>query len=88
MIWQERISKEGIPDEKISNSMDAVNPIYIPRNHNVETALQAAVEENNMEPFKKLFSVMQNPYKEISGMEEYANPIKGSDSSYKTFCGT
>jgi hypothetical protein len=31
---------------------------------------------------------MQNPYKEISGMEEYANPIKGSDSSYKTFCGT
>jgi uncharacterized protein YdiU (UPF0061 family) len=88
MIWQERISQEGIPDEKISNSMDAVNPIYIPRNHNVETALQAAVEENNMEPFKKLFSVMQNPYKEISGMEEYANPIKGSDSSYKTFCGT
>ena len=88
MIWQERISQEGIPDEKISNSMDALNPIYIPRNHNVEIALQAAIEENNMEPFKKLFSIMQNPYKEISGMEEYANPIKGSDSSYKTFCGT
>ena len=68
--------------------MDAVNPIYIPRNHNVEIALQAAIQENNLEPFKKLFSVMQNPYKEISGMEEYSNPIKGSDSSYKTFCGT
>ena len=41
MIWQERISQEGIAEEKIASSMDKVNPMYIPRNHKVEEALKA-----------------------------------------------
>ena len=32
--------------------MNAVNPLYIPRNHKVEEALEAAVFDNNMKPFK------------------------------------
>ena len=62
MLWQERISQEGIADEKIAESMNKVNPIYIPRNHKVEEALHEAVFKNNMRPFNKLLSILQNPY--------------------------
>jgi uncharacterized protein YdiU (UPF0061 family) len=40
MVWQERISQEGVAEEKIASSMDKVNPMYIPRNHKVEEALK------------------------------------------------
>ena len=45
-LWKERVSQESISDEKIASSMNAVNPLYIPRNHKVEEALRAAVFDN------------------------------------------
>ena len=66
MHWQERISQEGIPDEDIARSMNKVNPIYIPRNHKVEEALTAAVQENDMEPFSSLLSLLISPYEELN----------------------
>jgi uncharacterized protein YdiU (UPF0061 family) len=68
--------------------MNNINPLYVPRNHNVEAALQAATEQNNMEPFKKLFSILQSPHKENDDLREYSTPLSEEDSSYKTFCGT
>jgi uncharacterized protein YdiU (UPF0061 family) len=88
MIWKERISQEGITEEKIAASMDKVNPLYIPRNYKVEEALKAAVFENNMEPFNKLYDVLQNPYQEINGLESFSDPSPESKIPYKTFCGT
>ena len=88
MHWQERISQEGIPDEDIARSMNKVNPIYIPRNHKVEEALTAAVQENDMEPFSSLLSLLISPYRELNGNEAYSEPAKESDIPFKTFCGT
>lgn len=45
--------------------MNKINQIYIPRNHKVEEVLKAAVNENDMKPFSSLYSILQNPYKEI-----------------------
>ena len=88
MLWQERISQEGIPDEVISKKMDEVNPIYIPRNYKVEEALASAVNENNMEPLSLLLSILVQPYEEIVGYESFAEPAPFSQEPYKTFCGT
>ena len=87
-LWKERISQESISDEKIASSMDTVNPLYIPRNHKVEEALEAAVFDNNMKPFLKLHDILKNPYDEIKEFHEYEKPIKNSSVRYKTFCGT
>src|SRR6056300_1078556 len=87
-LWKERISEESISDEEIASSMNAVNPIYIPRNHKVEEALKAAVFDNNMKPFLKLHDILKNPYKEIKEFHEYEKPVKNSSVRYKTFCGT
>ena len=87
-LWKERVSQESISDEKIASSMNAVNPLYIPRNHKVEEALEAAVFDNNMKPFLKLHDILKNPYDEIKEFHEYEKPIKNSSVRYKTFCGT
>jgi uncharacterized protein YdiU (UPF0061 family) len=88
MIWQERISQEGVAEEKIATSMNKINPIYIPRNHKVEEVLKAAVNENDMKPFSSLYSILQDPYKEIIGLESFSEPAPESNIPYKTFCGT
>ena len=87
-LWKERVSQESISDEKIASSMNAVNPLYIPRNHKVEEALEAAVFDNNMKPFLKLHDILKNPYDEIKEFHEYEKPVKNSSVGYKTFCGT
>ena len=88
MTWQERLSQEGIDYEKIAFSMNKVNPIYIPRNHKVEEALKAAVSDDNIEPFTNLYSILQNPYDEVFGLESFSGPPPESDIPYRTFCGT
>jgi len=87
-LWKERISQESISDEKIASSMNAVNPLYIPRNHKVEEALEAAVFKNDMTKFIELHSILKKPYKESNGYESYAMPDLKSNGPYKTFCGT
>ena len=87
-LWKERLSHESISDEKIASSMDLVNPLYIPRNHKVEEALEAAVFHNNMKPFNKLHGILKNPYQEVKGLHEYEKPDENSKEKYKTYCGT
>ena len=87
-LWKERLSHESISDEKIASSMDLVNPLYIPRNHKVEEALEAAVFHSNMKPFNKLHGILKNPYQEVKGLHEYEKPDENSKEKYKTYCGT
>jgi uncharacterized protein YdiU (UPF0061 family) len=87
-LWKERISQESISDKKIASSMNSVNPIYIPRNHKLEEALDAAVLESNMDLFLKLHDILKSPYEEVEEFHEYEKPAKNSSVKYKTFCGT
>jgi uncharacterized protein YdiU (UPF0061 family) len=71
-----------------SASMDRVNPVYIPRNHVVEEALDAATE-GDLEPLRCLLDAVTHPYDERPGLERYAAPAPGDfASTYRTFCGT
>jgi uncharacterized protein YdiU (UPF0061 family) len=68
--------------------MDRVNPIYIPRNHRVEEALEAATA-GDLDPFRQLLDVLVSPFDERPGLEHYATPAPRSfGATYRTFCGT
>jgi uncharacterized protein YdiU (UPF0061 family) len=71
----------------IADAMDAVNPLYIPRNHLVEEALAAATA-GDLEPFERLVGVLAQPFSERPGLEAYAAPAPSSFGAYRTFCGT
>jgi len=85
--WAQRLARNNGPAFDSIDKMNAVNPIYIPRNHKVEEALIAA-EEGNMEPFNKLLSVLENPFQVREGLEEYAVGAPAKLAKYVTYCGT
>jgi uncharacterized protein YdiU (UPF0061 family) len=65
-----------------------VNPVFIPRNHLVEAALDAASRRQDFQPFEELLDVVTRPYEEGSGLERYAIPARPEESVLQTFCGT
>ncbi|MFT4816970.1 MAG: hypothetical protein ACI80L_001368 [Pseudohongiellaceae bacterium] len=85
--WHERIAKQSAADS--ASRMRSVNPIYIPRNHLVEDALDAATNDSNLEPFEKLLVVLSHPFDERPELASYAQPApENFTGRYKTFCGT
>ena len=68
--------------------MRAVNPAFIPRNHLVEAALEAAVERRDFGPFEELLEVVARPYEDRPGLERYAAPPGPEERVHQTFCGT
>jgi len=85
--WQQRVAKEGLDPEQQAATMNQVNPLYIPRNHKVEEALQAAVAED-MTKFETLLTVLEEPFTERNEFAEYAEPAPASFGPYTTYCGT
>ncbi len=82
--WLEQWRSLG-PDPE---AMARVNPVYIPRNHLVEEALDAATA-GDLEPLTALLSAVSAPYDERPGLERYAEPgPEDFAARYRTFCGT
>jgi uncharacterized protein YdiU (UPF0061 family) len=68
--------------------MRAANPAFIPRNHIVEAALNAAVWRQDFKPFEKLLDVVSRPYEERPDLELYTTPARPEEYVSQTFCGT
>ena len=68
-------------------AMDRANPVYIPRNHLVEEALDAATA-GDLGPVERLLEALSRPYDERPGLERYAAPAPEETGPYRTFCGT
>jgi uncharacterized protein YdiU (UPF0061 family) len=85
--WRARLSSEGAIPQTVAEAMDRVNPVYIPRNHQVEEAL-AAASGGDVEPFHRLLDVLVQPFDERAGLEPYAAPAPPGFGEYRTFCGT
>jgi len=71
-----------------AEAMDRVNPVYIPRNHLVEEALDAATS-GDLAPLERLLEALSRPFDERPGLERYAAPApEDFGRRYRTFCGT
>lgn len=86
--WAARLEAEGAEPTRRAQAMDRVNPVYIARNHRVEEALEAAEEERDLAPARKLLEVLADPFTLRSGLERYAEPAPPEFGPYVTFCGT
>ena len=70
-----------------ASAMDRVNPIYIPRNHRVEAALEAA-SRGDVEPFRTLLGVLEEPFAERPGLDVFGEPAPADAPPHRTYCGT
>ncbi|MDQ3758523.1 MAG: YdiU family protein [Actinomycetota bacterium] len=85
--WLGRVEAEGLTPHAVSQAMDRVNPVYVPRNHEVEAALAAATA-GEMAPFERLLDAVADPFEERPGLERYALPAPESFGPFRTYCGT
>lgn len=86
--WRLRLQTENLSDEMRASAMRKVNPAFIPRNHIVEVVLQAAIEQQDFQPFEELLDVVSRPYDDRPDMEKYMAPARPEERVKHTFCGT
>jgi uncharacterized protein YdiU (UPF0061 family) len=86
--WKQRRSRESQSVAESIQLMNQVNPLYIPRNHKVEEALDAAVTHADYSNFEMLVETLSHPFELQAGKDEYAQPAPEDFGPYKTFCGT
>lgn len=87
--WQQRRTLEGRALEERLRTMRQSNPRIIPRNHQVEAAIEAAQKEMNLVPFGRLLYAIRQPFSRDPDLETFATPAPASfTANYCTFCGT
>jgi uncharacterized protein YdiU (UPF0061 family) len=85
--WQARANREKTGVEERKKLMESCNPAMIPRNHLVEEALQAVVDQNDYAPMTKLINLLSTLYDYKLSDKRYLEP-SFADKPYRTFCGT
>jgi uncharacterized protein YdiU (UPF0061 family) len=86
--WRRRLNLEAQSDEARRETMQAVNPVYIPRNHQIEAAIRAAEDQGDFSVFHALHAVLQDPYVQQDGQERYMQAPQPEEVVEYTFCGT
>ncbi len=86
--WIDRwLQRANGSSSALAHRLRAANPLVIPRNHQVEAALQAATA-GDMQPFGALLAAVQRPYDEDPALQGFSLPAPQGFGGYVTFCGT
>jgi uncharacterized protein YdiU (UPF0061 family) len=85
-----RRALEAAPQDTAARraAMDAGNPAFIPRNHQIEAMINAAVDHQDFAPFETLLSVLSRPYYDQPEAARFAAPPLEHERVLATFCGT
>ena len=85
--WLARLARQPGTRADAAARLRRVNPVVIPRNHQVESAL-AAAEAGDLAPFEALVAAVRDAFAETPASEPYrAGPPAGC-GPYVTYCGT
>lgn len=85
--WRHRIGDQEKGSAELVDLMNSVNPLFIPRNHRVEQAIQQAVA-GDLTIFEDLNAVLARPFVEQPEFAHYAEAPERHERVTRTFCGT
>ncbi|MCT2536943.1 YdiU family protein [Aquibacillus koreensis] len=86
--WSSRLERQEESKASSKELMQKNNPAVIPRNHRVEEALEAAVENNDYSVMTRLLEVLKDPYVYNSKAKAFMSPAPACNEPYVTYCGT
>lgn len=86
--YKSRLSRQKEITDESNELMKNSNPSVIPRNHRVEEALNAAVNNGDYSVMERLINVLSKPYAYTDDQLEYTELPKEKNKCYKTYCGT
>ena len=85
--WRRRLADESRGEAERRADMRAANPAFIPRNHLVEEAIEAAIGDD-FAPFATLVEVLARPFDDQPDFPEHRKPPREDQIVRRTFCGT
>ena len=85
--WKRRIENQPEDQAAIRTLMDSANPLFIPRNHQVERAIEVAIG-GDLSVFQELLQVLSRPFQDQPKYAHYAEPPTPEQRVVRTFCGT
>ena len=86
--WHARLARETTSPADRQAAMQRSNPAIIPRNHQVEAVIQAAVAREDFSPFETLLQAVTNPYIDNADLAHLTKPPLPEERVLQTFCGT
>ena len=86
--WNKRLEKEKLGKSQIASEMKKINPLYIPRNHLVEAAINLAVNKKDYSEVRELLKIVRKPFSKGSFNKKYSLPPESDEIVSNTFCGT
>ncbi len=86
--WRRRLAREDVEPVARAASMRRHNPAFIPRDHRIAQAIDAAVQREDFAPFEALVRVLARPYEDQPEVAHLAEPPGRDERVTQTFCGT
>ena len=85
--WVNTLKSKNLNLKYIANQLLKINPIYIPRNHLIEEAINDAYN-NQFETIRSLHQILKDPFSKREIDVKYAQPPTKEQIVKNTFCGT
>ena len=85
--WKKAIHNENEDVNQLAVELDKLNPIYIPRNHQVQQTIELAYE-GDFSKFWEMLEIIKKPFDENEKYSEYEKRPLEDQKVRKTFCGT
>jgi uncharacterized protein YdiU (UPF0061 family) len=87
VAWRARLADEPRREAARQADMARANPAFIPRNHRIEEAIQAAVADD-LAPFERLVTVLAKPFDDQPAHADLQTAPEEHEAVRQTFCGT
>jgi len=85
--YRERLKRGSLGDAERRERMNRVNPKYVLRNYLAQVAIDAAQQKDYRE-IERLMGLLQRPYEEQVGMEEYTRPAPDWAQDMEVSCSS
>lgn len=86
--WQQRRLIDKQSTEQQQALMCQANPVFIPRNHIIEAAIDSASQQQDFSLFNKMVDALATPYTYNPDYANFALAPKQDQIVKQTFCGT
>lgn len=88
LTWRNRLAAGGRSPHDVALAMRAINPAIIPRNHQVEKALDAVIEDSDGSAYVRLLQAVTKPFEDRPDEADLGVPPRPEERIAATFCGT
>lgn len=70
--WRAALEAAGVSDSARREVQEKVNPVYVPRQHLLQIAIDAA-NKGDYSELEQLVAILRTPYTEQEGMDRFAS---------------